>query len=252
MMTPTTCQVRLLDDDDSLLSLRPESWDWGIARSVALDNEYRLPDRFDKHDIILDIGAHIGAFSLACLRRGAGRVIAFEPDSENAALAAKNLAAYGDRFQLHVAAIWRSDQDINRLRLRQARHPLNTGGHDVLSDDEQEALPSVTAISLDKVLAALPSSARLMKIDCEGAEYPILLTATRLHRVTEIVGEFHRFGLTSEHGPVTARMRVDGVEHYDEASLSRYLEKQGYTVELPRPATSISAKDHGLFFARRT
>lgn len=47
------------------LALRPDTWDTEIVRSVWLRNEYRLPPKFAKDDVIVDIGAHVGAFALA-------------------------------------------------------------------------------------------------------------------------------------------------------------------------------------------
>jgi hypothetical protein len=57
-----------------------------MKAAETLVEDTRLPERFSPDDIIIDIGAHIGAFAYACLQRGAGRVIAFEPEPENYAL----------------------------------------------------------------------------------------------------------------------------------------------------------------------
>ena len=233
------------------LVLRPESWDYGIARSVMLDNEYQLPDSFCADDLIIDIGAHIGAFACACLQRGAGKVIAFEPEPDNFALATSNLAIHGDQCELHAEAVWRSDGDeFMTLQLRRARHPLNTGGHDVLGDDTAtwEGL-EVPGVALDTVLARLDGPVRLLKIDTEGAEYPVLLTATRLAQVMAIAGEYHRLGPASVHGGSSHRMRVMGMDHYNGEALFAHLRMQGFEVESKLdPSGSL---DHGLFFAHR-
>ena len=69
---------------------------------------------------------------------------------------------------------------------------------------------SVEAISLDEVLSRF-QRARLMKIDCEGSEFPILLTSKLLTRVDRIVGEYHE--IPSERMlMLAAEARVDGVE----------------------------------------
>lgn len=240
------CTIPFFDDDDGGFSLRPESWDWGIARAVVVNNEYRLPERFRETDVVIDIGAHIGSFAYACLRRGAGKVISFEPDPENAALAARNLAHFGSRCELHAAAVWRSDGRVPNLLLGRAKERLNTGGHSVVSDGGGVAVP---VIALDAVLASLAGPIRLLKIDCEGAEYPILFTSRHLDRVASIVGEFHRIGPGSEHGDVTAAVQVDGVARYDEVSLAQHLRARGYEVELAYDRDGDREKDHGLFFA---
>ncbi|KRA81919.1 hypothetical protein ASD78_01200 [Lysobacter sp. Root667] len=237
---------RVRFDDGPGLWLRPDSWDYGIVRSVVHDNEYRLPQRFDADDLILDIGAHIGAFAHACLQRGAGRVVAFEPERDNFALATANLQAYGERCVLRAAAVWRSDIAVPRLGLRRARLRRNTGGHDVLAAPGKGA--TVAAVALDEVLAGLARPVRLLKIDCEGAEYPILMTARRLDRVEAIVGEFHAFGVDSEHG--LPPVHIDGWAGLgcDAWGLAEYLRGQGFEVDLVRWAAQA---DHGLFFAHR-
>lgn len=240
-----TCQVRL--DDGSMLRLRPESWDYGIARSVLLDNEYRLPDTFDANDLIIDIGAHIGAFSHACLRRGAGRVIAFEPEPANFSLAMENLAPFAEAIDLRAEAVWRSDRPSEPLHLRSASERLNTGGHRVVSDRGQAH--RVRAVSLDDVLSRLARRVSLLKIDCEGGEYPILLTASRLDLVEAIVGEFHRLGPGSVHGDVDESMRADGFDLLDERVLISHLSTQGFDVDIAR--CEEKSPDHSLFFARR-
>ncbi|MFA5291307.1 MAG: FkbM family methyltransferase, partial [Candidatus Paceibacterota bacterium] len=60
--------------------LRDGTSDLNIFRSIneSQFNEYRLPEKFEAEDIIIDIGLHIGSFSYACATKGAGRVLGFE------------------------------------------------------------------------------------------------------------------------------------------------------------------------------
>jgi predicted RNA methylase len=74
---------------------RPGTLDPNICTEVLAENEYRLPERFGAEDLVIDIGAHIGSFATACLLRGAGRVVAFEPLPANHAVATVNLARFG-------------------------------------------------------------------------------------------------------------------------------------------------------------
>lgn len=225
--------------------LRPDSWDDGIVRSVLVENEYRLPERFSDADIVIDGGAHIGAFSYACLRRGAGRAIAFEPEPENHALAVVNLRRFGPRAELHRAALWRSDGVGGELRFRSHADAINTGGGDVLHETPG---PAVTAMALDALLDRLANAVRLLKLDCEGSEYPILLTARRLERVAAICGEYHEFGPGSTRGEAPARMRVVGIDAYNATTVSACLARQGFRVTITPDG---NAADQGLFFAER-
>ena len=44
---------------------RQDTWDPLIYHSVAIANEYELPECFCESDIVIDIGAHIGSFTYA-------------------------------------------------------------------------------------------------------------------------------------------------------------------------------------------
>lgn len=176
----------------SELAFREHTWDKNIWNSVAINNEYGLT-AFNAEDVILDIGAHIGAFAYAALDRGAGKVICVEPDAENFLYLRHNLhyaCRATDRAVCISAACWRSDE----------RHPLvhyapvgiNTGGGNTLGAD---GIPTA-AISLDALCALAASLSetgrlRLIKLDCEGAEWPILYTAHVFAAVDAFLGEYH-------------------------------------------------------------
>src|ERR671930_2296623 len=80
-----------------------------IFNGVVALNEYRLPDRFEPGDVVVDVGAHIGAFAYAVVQRGAEHVWSIEPDPANCAFAAENLKPYIDQGLVRVMqqAVWR-------------------------------------------------------------------------------------------------------------------------------------------------
>ena len=87
--------------------------DADIYHEVVVANTYRMPATFEPEDVIVDIGSHIGCFSLAALARGARNVIAVEADPDNYALAQQNLKTFLNEGRAHMLhkAVWRSDQD---------------------------------------------------------------------------------------------------------------------------------------------
>src|SRR5262249_31910865 len=131
--------------------LRPGTLDERIFQDVVVANEYRLPDRFSSDDIVIDIGMHIGSFCFAALLRGVGQVHGFEVEPGNHILAARNLAAYGDRCRVHNKAVWRSDRTGDVLRFSPAisGEEFNTGGGNVLCPGDGAA---VETVALDDVL----------------------------------------------------------------------------------------------------
>ncbi|MFO0843735.1 MAG: FkbM family methyltransferase [Gemmataceae bacterium] len=220
--------------------LRRRTLDGRIARQVVIANEYRLPDRFEEGAVVLDVGAHIGSFALAALRRGAAVVHCVEPDAENFALLAHNLSPYADRVRLRHAAAWRSDVKAGRLSLRNPLAARNTGAHQVVTVEGEEG---VEAVAFDELIdrAAPGGRVRLVKMDCEGAEWPILLTSRRLDRVDALCGEYHL-------GPLPAAFGVPG-QTFNVELLERVLTDRGFAVRTeplpPRPYPC------GLFFAGR-
>jgi FkbM family methyltransferase len=223
------------------IHFRPQTDDECIWRMVA-NGEYRLPLRFEATDVIIDVGAHIGSFSHTCLVRGAGRVFSFEPETSNHAMAATNLAGFGSRNQLYNLAVWRSD-GVNRQLFHKRHHPdsANTGAWCVATDDGQ----SISWVAFDQFLDEARDSfgvrrVRLLKLDCEGSEYGILLTSKRLSMIEEICGEYHNLTRTPEHLSGLGACKLEG------PTIKDHLEQHGFMVEL-EPITEAS----GHFFAKR-
>lgn len=194
-------------------TFRPDTLDFAIFCMVYFNNEYQLPTRFEPSDILIDVGAHIGSFAFASLVRGAGKIICAEAHPENAQLARQHLAEYITlgQVELHHVAVWRSDKQEN---LRISDFPLhdntliNTGGASIQPAQNQNAIHT---ISLDDLIGA--QQIHLLKLDCEGSEFPILLTSRKLAQVAEMVGEYH------EH------------DHYTITDLIEHLQSQGFTTE---------------------
>ena len=99
------------------------------------------------------------------------------------------------------------------------------------------------AVALDDVLTEL-GPVRLMKIDVEGAEYPILLTARGLELVQEIVGEYHELGSAAlAHVPAALRA---GLGDWSLDALRLALDDAGFGVTIGPVYGS-----HGIFRAER-
>jgi FkbM family methyltransferase len=220
---------------------RSGTLDRAIYREVVVENEYRLPERFETDDLILDIGCHIGSFAHACLIRGAGRVVSFEAEQANFAVATQNLRRHGARADVRRMAVWRSDQPVEWLSFSASDDPTNTGGGAVGADGSQR----VPAVAFDRVLAELTAHGqriRILKLDCEGSEYPILLTAPSLAAIDAVLGEYHAMPAAPP------SMRVNGQSAYGANDLKAALERHGFAVALqPNPRNPLV----GEFFATR-
>lgn len=216
--------------------LRPGTIDRRIFRTVVIDNEYRLPQRFSADDVILDVGAHVGCFALACLRRGAGRVVCCEPDGDNFRLLEQNLAPFARRVSLRQVAVWRNDVPVSQLSMLDPPDARNTGAACVGGAGRFAA-----AFAFDDLVREI-GRARLVKLDCEGAEWPILLTSSALDRIDSIRGEYHLGAFPQEY-------HVDGQPTFTPQLIRRTLEDHGFRAEVEE--TVGSWPPVGLFFARR-
>jgi FkbM family methyltransferase len=211
--------------------LRPGTLDARLFRHVVIDDEYQLPP-LSPNDICLDVGAHTGSFALAALRRGAGRVVCVEPEPGNVALLTHNLAPYC-QVEIHAAAVW---PQAGMLHLHNPLDPRNTGASQVHRVAPTQTAHAVPALALDDLLTQL-AHVRLLKLDCEGAEWPLLAEATQWHRVQAVCGEYHLPPLVPEH-PLA-----------DPHRLQARLEQWGFRVRLmAAPGSTLPV---GLFFAER-
>ncbi len=202
----------------------------GTWINVVSKNEYRLPDRFSKDDIIIDIGANVGAFSYACLRRGAKEVTCIEPVSTTMERCRKNLYDVRWRVNFIEKAVWVSGKPSGEeIAIFQSKSRPHDSGSNTIVLDKGKLVQNTFTISLDELID-WQQPTRLIKLDCEGSEYPILYTSTRLHLVEEIVGEYHN---TKN-------------EAWNGQGLKEFLVKQGFVVDLVS-----KTNDLGNFYARR-
>ncbi len=239
-----------------MIAIRPGTSDTLIRRMILEDNEYRLPTKFDSNSIILDIGGHIGVFTHAVLDRGAGYICCIEADLENYCIAQANLYQAIEQGQVRLihGAAWRSD--ANEDVLYQGSYtiekylPVNTGAGTVLWNDKGNP---VSKIAFDELVLELTENGtkriRLLKLDCEGSEWPILFTSKILHLIDEICGEYHEIG--GQYDTLTPPFEIEGYSRFTLDELTTFLEQQGFQVESTRHTRRKQPERLGLFFARR-
>lgn len=188
--------------------------DSGGLLSVHVDRDYDLPG-FDwsKARTVVDIGAHVGSFTVWASRRSPGaRVLAVEPNPETFPLLVRNIDdnELQGRVTVLRAAVGTSPGTAG---LQLVEHSLGTrlargGGSQVTV--EVQTLPRLLAdAGMDDV--------DLLKIDCEGMEYEVLeaMGSEGLRGIRALVCEYH---------PEPGR---------DVSSLDRVLGSAGFKVKRP-------------------
>ena len=171
------------------IRIRVRSTDLMALTNVWIIDEYSIEDfKINENDIIVDVGAHIGLFSLRvsqiCKK---GKILSFEPVRENFDLFLSNLKLnrIENVFPFNVAV----SKNSGKLNL-------------FLNDDESahSIFPSSTesitveSTSLQKIFEENKiSSCKLLKLDCEGAEYEIIdsLPTEYLNKIQNMAIEYH-------------------------------------------------------------
>lgn len=225
------------NDDTNIPKLRSGTNDALVWRSVVTRNEYFVPETLSPEDVVIDIGLHIGSFSYLALTRGAGRVYGFEADDENCTLARRNLQSFGERISIVQAGVCRSDSPPTHVFFSGYKvlenGILNTGGGDVLYEKAGRAVRAVPFDSIvDFATMEGRERVRLLKLDCEGSEYAILMTSNRLHLIDEIVGEYHEIGRGKSYGEISSAACVSGAAILCGEMLADHLRKNGFVVRL--------------------
>ena len=151
-------------------------------------------------DVVYDVGAHIGFFSVCAAKLGAV-VYAFEPLPENAARLRENVSLNGFDITVVEAAVWADDGTVD----------LVPGD----SDFESRVAPgdAVPSVSLD-AFSERERPPALMKLDVEGAEAQVLRGARRILADVRplLVCEVHGAGVRKEVEELLSGYSVEELE----------------------------------------
>jgi len=149
-------------------------------------------------DVMVNVGAHIGAASLLALTNPGVQVYAYEAIEENVGLLRRNAELNGLQEKLHAfrRAVWRRAGSKVKVYLNTlpGHRPIGT-----MLDQGDGAFELVRTTSLSEILRVNQiERCKLLKIDVEGAEYTILKAASlrTLAKIERIHGQWHRTGMT--------------------------------------------------------
>ena len=167
-----------------------------IIDEVLAGNTYfdRSFGNFRDGNIVIDIGAHIGSFAIDAALRGA-TVVCYEPHPDNFALLLKNIELNGltNRIKPINKAVSNTagSFDLYLDSINSGSHSLNK----LFVDNPTKDKIKVEVLKFSNILIGF-KKVELLKLDCEGGEYNILL-GTNLRGVKNIRAELHdrnRFG----------------------------------------------------------
>jgi len=171
-----------------------------LTEEIFIQNRYcpsDLPIDIGQDDIVFDIGANIGMFSIYAALRTRNKVLAFEPVPANYTLLINNVTANGlQNIQVVTKAVSDSHKVVEMLifekEMTGCRIPspiLDRGVHNSRRQMMQVECITVTeamdAFSVDRI--------DFLKLDCEGEEFAILygLEQVVLKSIGSIALEYH-------------------------------------------------------------
>lgn len=184
------------------------SFTTGAVAAELQNNTYGLEQiDFQPGDIVIDIGGHVGLFAMYVAKRWPGvKVYSYEPSSTNFGRFTRNIQRtdeYRDAIYVTWAGVTGDGRDLE-LALDRG----NTGGTSAFVKVNGHLRELAQTVTLDQIVkefeepfvGSLDAQIKLLKIDAEGAEHEILTTATCLHQIEYISGEFHINGTLAKEG----------------------------------------------------
>ena len=180
---------------------------YGCIREIILNDEYELSRFRNYSKSIFDIGANCGVATTILAKQNPNtQIYSFEPFPPTYQLLLENIKLNNiSNVKVFNCAVGKAGRNSVTLHL----HPEFSGGNTICSSQEPfeefhlSPAKSITVpcISLDEIIhEQAVERIDLLKIDCEGSEFEILLHSEQLRKgiVRNIVGEFHDLVYNSE------------------------------------------------------
>lgn len=249
-------------------TFRPGTVDASLWNEMG--KEYPLVPKLKANDFVLDLGAHIGSFARYAFDQGSRNIYSFEADKENFDLAVENFREHTDPYykaqpigvkeqhgNFWNGAVVRSDErKDDALYFSGYLHDLpgviNTGGGNVFGNKGNGPAGNVgqrmQTFPLDEILALMlndmdkteraGTAIKVMKIDIEGSEWPVLYTSKHFSKrtVDMIVGEYHMPGSPAQE--IAWRNEQGLTNQCNVFGLGGFLRSRGYVnVRIAAPYT---------------
>jgi FkbM family methyltransferase len=175
-------------------TLRGGTADRTALNEVWFHNLYTpLGFEITKDNIIIDVGGHIGTFSVYASQLGA-KVYTFEPEKNNYDILWDNLNKnYNGKVETFNLALSNKNNKLREFIIQDGKY---NGSHSFynLSDLNNLNKTFVKTISLNRfVMDKNIKRIDFLKLDCEGEEYKIIMTCPNklFNIIDKIVIEYH-------------------------------------------------------------
>ena len=168
---------------------------WSVKETL-IDRFYtKLGTKIESDWVVVDIGAAIGEFTIeAALQLTDGMVHAFEPNPGSINILRQNMRANNlKHVETYNLGVWSESGEIplHFLNNEPLQAVSGTGQADNIEAVKETSIPVIT---LEQVVEEkVGKKIDLMKLDCEGAEYEILLNQDPkfFKKINRIIMEYH-------------------------------------------------------------
>ncbi len=214
--------------NEIVLKIRPKTNDRVIFNQIWLNRVYE-PKGFEikENDIVLDVGAHIGLFSiLASSKAREGKIYAFEPTPANFEILKENIELNQVKIIFPINSALADETGTKEFILS----PADPSGNSFSFDENNFKKIKVPAVSLDDFVKQNNIlKIDFLKMDCEGAEYEIFYNCSNetLKKVQKISMEYH-----------------DVDDERTVTHIKNFLEKFGFNV-------SVKTEGDNMLYAKR-
>jgi FkbM family methyltransferase len=199
-------KVRVPTGEEFLIRMSRGWQDLGTVYEVFVVGIYADHPPVDGKTV-LDVGANIGDTAVYFAKRGA-RVIAYEPDPEMCELARRNVAGNDLHADIRDAGVGATTETLRLSASPDGADALSATlfpGHASVDPLRARSHP-IRVVAFAEVLTEL-GSVDLVKIDCQGCEYPAFASLTKadMRRIKHVVMEYH-----GESGALEDKLRACG------------------------------------------
>lgn len=178
--------------DGLYLICRNNVWDARIVGETFMDKSYMKNISINANNpIVVDIGGYIGDFSLYAAKKLGARVFVYEPIPDNFNMLNDNIKInnYGNTITAWNRAVSNESELI--INVARSGNDIHASGY-MYADSSEKV--SIKCTKLDALLSENNiTEIHLLKIDCEGCEYGVLLDALpeTFNYIHNIVFEYH-------------------------------------------------------------
>ncbi len=169
-----------------------------VLREIFVDEDYTKNFGVEEGDTVVDIGAHIGSFTVLAARN-AGKVYSFEPEEENFEIFEENVRRNDlENVDTRNKAVYAT---TGTEKLKKSGQ---TGTNSVRDEGDQE----IETVSINDVVDEV-GEIQFLKVDCESSEADIFeaITPENLVKIQKIAMETH-----STEKPIIEKLEENGFE----------------------------------------